>query len=327
MSTNLNYKQAQNVDRRTWNLQEYEEKARSRREGEAEASAGAGDGGNNKRRKLAGGAAPASAGNGNGSGTEKEEFVPAQQGAIGPEGSNRAYLKARKAKVADIDAKVGSSEIISAELAAKTRLSSADVAGAAGAVSKEGNGVVKTGVGWHCRVCDCFLKDSHTYLDHINGRKHQRALGFSMRVERSTKDQLAAKLAQLSEQKQRQLESKKDDGDLEEAAVNYRDVVAVKDEEARLRKEERRRKRQERKRRLREEKADFGRGEKEVKEEEEGQQQSADEDAGQRPVGEGDVSGEAGEGGEEEEDEAIEGQVDPAMAAMMGFSGFGGGGK
>lgn len=40
--------------------------------------------------------------------------------------------------------------------------------------------------GYYCNVCDCILRDSATYLDHINGKWHQRALGMSMRVERST---------------------------------------------------------------------------------------------------------------------------------------------
>merc|ERR1711976_1130038 len=38
--------------------------------------------------------------------------------------------------------------------------------------------------GYYCSVCECILKDSATYLDHINGKWHQRALGMSMRVEK-----------------------------------------------------------------------------------------------------------------------------------------------
>merc|ERR1711988_730404 len=38
-------------------------------------------------------------------------------------------------------------------------------------------------IGFYCSVCHCSLKDSVTYLDHINGRWHQRALGMTMRVE------------------------------------------------------------------------------------------------------------------------------------------------
>mmetsp|Transcript_34051 Transcript_34051/g.47434 ORF Transcript_34051/g.47434 Transcript_34051/m.47434 type:complete len:219 (+) Transcript_34051:109-765(+) len=40
--------------------------------------------------------------------------------------------------------------------------------------------------GFYCAVCDCLLKDSSTYYGHINGRKHQRALGMTMRAERAT---------------------------------------------------------------------------------------------------------------------------------------------
>lgn len=38
--------------------------------------------------------------------------------------------------------------------------------------------------GYYCEVCDCILRDSQSYLDHINGKYHNRALGMSMRVER-----------------------------------------------------------------------------------------------------------------------------------------------
>jgi U4/U6.U5 tri-snRNP component SNU23 len=151
--------------------------------------------------------------------------------------------------------------------------------------------VTKTGVGWHCKVCDCFLKDSNTYLDHINGKKHQRNLGYSMRVERSTKYQLSSRLDQLVKEKEK---SKMDAEFLDPAAeTNYEDIVKTKDEEAKIRKEERARQRKERKKRSHQETPA------EVQE------------------------------AEEEEEEAVEEAegIDPAMAAMMGFSGFGGGKK
>ena len=51
-----------------------------------------------------------------------------------------------------------------------------------------GEGLVK------CKETGVILRDSAGYLDHINGKKQQRALGLSMRVERSTVDQVKARL-------------------------------------------------------------------------------------------------------------------------------------
>ena len=50
------------------------------------------------------------------------------------------------------------------------------------------------GLGFKCKETGVILRDSASYLDHINGKKQQRALGLSMRVERSTVDQVKARL-------------------------------------------------------------------------------------------------------------------------------------
>jgi len=47
---------------------------------------------------------------------------------------------------------------------------------------------------YFCKVCDCALRDSANYLAHINGRKHNRMLGMSMRAERSTLGEVKARL-------------------------------------------------------------------------------------------------------------------------------------
>lgn len=47
--------------------------------------------------------------------------------------------------------------------------------------------------GYFCSVCDCVLRDSQSYLDHINGKYHNRALGMSMVVERSTADDVSVR--------------------------------------------------------------------------------------------------------------------------------------
>ncbi|CAM9459329.1 unnamed protein product [Laminaria digitata] len=101
--------------------------------------------------------------------SNKEEFQPAAAGAAGPAGSARAYLKTRERKV-DLSSKLGKTQVVTA----------------ASTPSQQG--------GWYCETCKCGLKDSINYLDHINGKKHQRELGYSMRVERSTVSQVKDRL-------------------------------------------------------------------------------------------------------------------------------------
>ena len=77
----------------------------------------------------------------------KEEFMPASVDAEGPMGSQRAFLKARTEKI-DIDSKAGKVEMV------------------------DPNNLEK-GAGYYCEVCACLLKDSASYLAHINGKKRK----------------------------------------------------------------------------------------------------------------------------------------------------------
>ncbi len=148
------------------------------------------------------------------------------------------------------------------------------------------------GLGFKCKETGVILRDSASYLDHINGKKQQRALGLSMRVERSTVDQVKARL----ETKKREREEETRD-----AAADFERRVAAAEraEEA-----------------LKEQRAERKRAKKEEK------RKKAEAEAG------GKAGGEGGAGGEALEDDASGlGGMDPEMAAMMGFSGFGGGAK
>ena len=266
-----------NVERRTWDKETYEARARSR--AEVTDSSDLPHATNDDKA------------------TEEEtpeEFQKASSDRAGPMGSKRAFLKSRSNRV-DLTSKLGSVEIIDPKAAS-------NVGGAAGGVT--GNGVTKCsdGVGWHCRVCDCFLKDSLTYLDHINGKKHQRYLGYSMRVEKSTVEEVGSVLKGLAEKKNNEA------GADNIETVDFEEVVKSREEEALRRKQERAKRREERKKRARGEVLDDGNQTFENIDDREGDNNPANESD--------DV--------QDEEEEEDCGGIDPNLAAMMGFSGFGG---
>mmetsp|Transcript_22912 Transcript_22912/g.46830 ORF Transcript_22912/g.46830 Transcript_22912/m.46830 type:complete len:141 (-) Transcript_22912:260-682(-) len=57
-----------------------------------------------------------------------------------------------------------------------------------------GNTPIAQQGGFFCTVCECIVKDSISWLDHINGKKHNRALGMNMRVERASVEQVQKRL-------------------------------------------------------------------------------------------------------------------------------------
>ncbi|KAI8803453.1 zinc finger, matrin type 2 [Cladochytrium replicatum] len=86
--------------------------------------------------------------------------------------------------------------------------------------------------GFWCEVCKCTLKDSVNYVDHLNGTQHQLNLGVSMKVTRSSVDQVKARLEML----------KRKADDPAEIDIETRLARAKKqDEEERERKKEKKR--------------------------------------------------------------------------------------
>tara|TARA_B110000305_G_C19060739_1_gene456986 strand:+ start:41 stop:586 length:546 start_codon:yes stop_codon:yes gene_type:complete len=96
------------------------------------------------------------------------------------------------------------------------------------------------GLGFKCQETGVILRDSIAYLDHINGKKQQKALGMSMRVERSTVEQVRGAFDRVKR--------KKEDDEKESAEDFAKRVKAAEETRRSSRLEGRRRKRQRRRR-------------------------------------------------------------------------------
>lgn len=153
---------------------------------------------------------------------------------------------------------------------------------------------------YYCKVCECHLRDSANYLAHINGRKHNRMLGMSMRAERSTLGEVRARLEAHKERNEGSSGLSQ-----EEKAKAF---IEQFDDRLRQREEEMRMEAAEKKRAQRQAAKERGLDE----DEEEGGLAAA-------------VTTSAGATGEEaEEDEYVAEEQSNDFAEMMGFGGFGG---
>jgi len=156
--------------------------------------------------------------------------------------------------------------------------------------------------GYWCSVCECLIKDSAAWLEHVNGRRHNRNLGMNMKVEKIGVDRVREKLKAMKK--------------TTEAAAEPEDIAAriqaLEEQE-----EERKRRRKEKKKKKKGKGAADG-GE----DEDEDGDITGDEGApgpppAKKPKQDGDDGGEDAE--DEEEEETEEMKMLKAMGLPTGF--------
>lgn len=153
--------------------------------------------------------------------------------------------------------------------------------------------------GYWCSVCECLIKDSAAWLEHINGRRHNRNLGMNMKVEKIGIDRVREKLQAMK---------KKQGG---EGAAEPEDIAAriqaLEDQE-----EERKRRKKEKKKRKK------GKGGAEGAGDDDDDGDITGEDGDEPPAKKPKTEGEGNED-EEEEEETEEMKMLKAMGLPTGF--------
>jgi len=148
--------------------------------------------------------------------------------------------------------------------------------------------------GYWCSVCECLIKDSASYLEHVNGRRHNRNLGMNMKVEKVGVDRVKEKLKAMQK---------------EQAAIEPEDIAARLEALEQEAEDKKKRKKEKKKKKN---KGGGGEGADAEEEDDEPAEKKA------RTEAEGEAGAPAAEGEEDEEDEEMQ------MLKLMGLpTGFG----